>query len=566
MSNVQVQLRRGTTAQHAVYTGPQGEVTVDTDKNALVLHDGATAGGKVMPTGDVVATGSTTARSLEDRFADRICVFDYMSDAEITAVRNRDYSSITDVTTSVQAALDDPDVKKLYFPEGLYYCDNLTIPNKTLDILGAGQEITDIFAITGLTDTNYFVASSNYVSNNTSAGNSPLKVSGLNFNGSGVADNTFVLYGYFSVLQDSSFKDSASGGFSLVISDTTKDGTICSSTLVENKINNCIIRGAGGGGAFRVTAGQKVTDGRLSNCIVFDGRTLCQTLAGWNISNNHFYGSGAVFFSRASQGTVIHGNYFESSVNMEDFIEGVVQMSSNAHTSTLTASFGTSGFKLIVDNPYFTGAGIVSHDFFSDSREIIINGGSFGTGVSTFTNWTNGSSTGKIKLNRVYAYADGLLLSGVGNALTNDYSEDFLSNTANTSSSFTPLTWQTTSSGGPTANYTWVKRIGRYIKVGKQVTVWFYHEWTSANLGTGLSEVGILPEASANVTDLEFSGVISKISSTATADQFTLHIPPNSTALRVKKKISGSATTDLDRSDWTIGTNYIAGQITYLID
>lgn len=48
MSNVQVQLRRGTTAQHAVYTGPQGEVTVDTDKNALVLHDGATAGGKVI--------------------------------------------------------------------------------------------------------------------------------------------------------------------------------------------------------------------------------------------------------------------------------------------------------------------------------------------------------------------------------------------------------------------------------------------------------------------------------------------------------------------------------------
>lgn len=48
MSNVQVQLRRGTTAQHAVYTGPQGEVTVDTDKNALVLHDGATAGGHLI--------------------------------------------------------------------------------------------------------------------------------------------------------------------------------------------------------------------------------------------------------------------------------------------------------------------------------------------------------------------------------------------------------------------------------------------------------------------------------------------------------------------------------------
>jgi hypothetical protein len=45
MSNIQVQLRRGTTTQHGLFTGAQGELTVDTDKNALVLHDGATAGG-----------------------------------------------------------------------------------------------------------------------------------------------------------------------------------------------------------------------------------------------------------------------------------------------------------------------------------------------------------------------------------------------------------------------------------------------------------------------------------------------------------------------------------------
>lgn len=41
----QVQLRRGTTAQTAVFTGAAGEVTVDTNKNYLVLHDGTTAGG-----------------------------------------------------------------------------------------------------------------------------------------------------------------------------------------------------------------------------------------------------------------------------------------------------------------------------------------------------------------------------------------------------------------------------------------------------------------------------------------------------------------------------------------
>jgi hypothetical protein len=42
----QVRLRRGTTAQHATFTGADGEVTFDTTKKVLVVHDGATAGGK----------------------------------------------------------------------------------------------------------------------------------------------------------------------------------------------------------------------------------------------------------------------------------------------------------------------------------------------------------------------------------------------------------------------------------------------------------------------------------------------------------------------------------------
>lgn len=41
----QVQRRRGTTAQHATFTGALGELTVDTDLNTLVVHDGSTAGG-----------------------------------------------------------------------------------------------------------------------------------------------------------------------------------------------------------------------------------------------------------------------------------------------------------------------------------------------------------------------------------------------------------------------------------------------------------------------------------------------------------------------------------------
>ena len=42
---VQIQLRQGTTTQHNTFTGAVGEVTVDTDKDVLVVHDGVTAGG-----------------------------------------------------------------------------------------------------------------------------------------------------------------------------------------------------------------------------------------------------------------------------------------------------------------------------------------------------------------------------------------------------------------------------------------------------------------------------------------------------------------------------------------
>ena len=41
----QVQFRRGTTGQHSGFTGAVGEVTVDTEKKILCVHDAVTAGG-----------------------------------------------------------------------------------------------------------------------------------------------------------------------------------------------------------------------------------------------------------------------------------------------------------------------------------------------------------------------------------------------------------------------------------------------------------------------------------------------------------------------------------------
>jgi hypothetical protein len=40
-----IKRRRGTTAQHSTFTGLEGELTVDTTKDTVVVHDGAVAGG-----------------------------------------------------------------------------------------------------------------------------------------------------------------------------------------------------------------------------------------------------------------------------------------------------------------------------------------------------------------------------------------------------------------------------------------------------------------------------------------------------------------------------------------
>jgi len=44
MANI-IQRRRGTTNQHATFTGSEGEITIDLDKETVVCHDGSTAGG-----------------------------------------------------------------------------------------------------------------------------------------------------------------------------------------------------------------------------------------------------------------------------------------------------------------------------------------------------------------------------------------------------------------------------------------------------------------------------------------------------------------------------------------
>ena len=61
-----LQLRRGTTVQHSTFTGAVGEVTVDTTKDTVVVHDGTTAGGKPLATEAYVTSQLSAADNTDE--------------------------------------------------------------------------------------------------------------------------------------------------------------------------------------------------------------------------------------------------------------------------------------------------------------------------------------------------------------------------------------------------------------------------------------------------------------------------------------------------------------------
>ena len=81
-----LKLRRGTTAQHASFTGAEGEVTIDTTKDTAVVHDGAQAGGRPLAREDMsnVSSASIAGQLGTDSIAvDKIAAGTLPSDVKI---------------------------------------------------------------------------------------------------------------------------------------------------------------------------------------------------------------------------------------------------------------------------------------------------------------------------------------------------------------------------------------------------------------------------------------------------------------------------------------------------
>lgn len=111
----QIQLRRGTTAEHTTFAGAVGEVTVDTTKDTLVVHDGSLNGGYPLAR----ASDITTFISLDDLSATTGITYNsgvIGADTDVLATK----TFVTTTVTNAVAGKDNTDeitegVNNLYF-------------------------------------------------------------------------------------------------------------------------------------------------------------------------------------------------------------------------------------------------------------------------------------------------------------------------------------------------------------------------------------------------------------------------------------------------------------------
>ena len=130
----QVQFRRGTTGEHSAFTGAVGEVTVDTEKKTVCIHDATTLGGFPLLREDFsnsnLALGSLSS-----------CALKFVNDPD-TGIMSTGSDQIQLVTGGF-ARLTIDSSGTISIPNNLIVSGNLTVTGE----LDSGNQIALILAL-----------------------------------------------------------------------------------------------------------------------------------------------------------------------------------------------------------------------------------------------------------------------------------------------------------------------------------------------------------------------------------------------------------------------------------
>ena len=130
----QVQFRRGTTGEHSGFTGAVGEVTVDTEKKVLCIHDATTAGGFPLLR-ENFSNSNLSLGSLGS------CALKFVNDPD-TGIMSTGQDQIQLVTAGV-ARLTIDSSGTISIPSNLIVSGNLTVTGE----LDSGNQIALILAL-----------------------------------------------------------------------------------------------------------------------------------------------------------------------------------------------------------------------------------------------------------------------------------------------------------------------------------------------------------------------------------------------------------------------------------
>ena len=132
-----LKLRRGTTSQHSSFTGAEGEVTIDTDKDVPVVHDGSTQGGHPVAAEDMsnVSSASIAGRLGTDSIATSKIAGGALPTDVTVATANIVNGTIVNADIAANAAIQGTKLENSGVGAGTYGSSS-AIPIVTVDAQG----------------------------------------------------------------------------------------------------------------------------------------------------------------------------------------------------------------------------------------------------------------------------------------------------------------------------------------------------------------------------------------------------------------------------------------------
>jgi len=138
-----LRLRRGTSTQHTTFTGAEGEVTVDTTKDTLVVHDNATVGGRALAREDLTNVSSATIAgrlAVDSLTTDKLAAGALPTDVTVASANIVD-GTIVNADISTSAAIANSKLATSGVTSGTYGSSS-AIPSITVNDRGIVTSVT----------------------------------------------------------------------------------------------------------------------------------------------------------------------------------------------------------------------------------------------------------------------------------------------------------------------------------------------------------------------------------------------------------------------------------------